>query len=110
MMQLMLPGVPQVYYVGLLVGENDLDLLAATGVGRDVNRHRYTPAEVDAALERPVVRELLALLRWRASEPAFLGTFELLPSADHEIAVRWSSTVSTTTVTVDVRSATFEIR
>ena len=49
MIQLMLPGVPQIYYVGLLAGTNDMELLAATGVGRDVNRHRYTDAEVDAA-------------------------------------------------------------
>ena len=59
MIQLMLPGVPQIYYVGLLAGTNDMDLLAASGVGRDVNRHRYTEAEVANALERPVVRELL---------------------------------------------------
>ena len=55
----MLPGVPQIYYVGLLAGTNDMELLAATGVGRDVNRHRYTEAEVAAALDRPVVRDLL---------------------------------------------------
>jgi sucrose phosphorylase len=109
MVQLMLPGIPQVYYVGLLAGENDLDLLATTGVGRDVNRHRYTPGEVDAAIDRPVVRELLDLLRWRAEEPAFRGTFELLPSADHELAVRWSSAASQVTIEVDVRAATFEI-
>ncbi len=76
MIQCMLPGTPQIYYVGLLAGTNDVDLLARTGVGRDVNRHYYTPAEIDAALARPVVQRLLALLRWRATEPAFDGSFE----------------------------------
>lgn len=41
--------------------------------------------------------------------PPFLGTPELLPSADHEFVVRWSSAASTATITVDVRSATFDL-
>ena len=51
--QFFLPGVPQVYYVGLLAGTNDMALLARTGVGRDINRHCYTQAEIDEALARP---------------------------------------------------------
>jgi len=102
--QCMLPGTPQIYYVGLLAGENDAELLARTGVGRDVNRHHYSPLEIDQALDRPVVQKLLALLRWRASEPAFDGSFELLDSADHVVAVRWSGPSSTVTIEVDLAS------
>ena len=75
-LQLFTPGIPQVYYVGLLAGSNDMDLLARTGVGRDVNRHYYTREEVLAALERPVVRTQLDLLRVRSS-PAFGGEWSL---------------------------------
>jgi sucrose phosphorylase len=82
-----------------------MDLLAATGVGRDVNRHRYSPAEIHEALDRPIVRRLVELLRWRSTEPAFDGEFELLDSDDHVLAVRWSSPTSTITATVDLRSA-----
>jgi sucrose phosphorylase len=107
--QCMLPGTPQIYYVGLLAGANDTELLADTGVGRDVNRHHYTPAEIGAALARPVVARLLALLRWRATEPAFDGSFELLDTPPHVIAARWTSTDSTVTISVDVESATVTI-
>ncbi|MEM9515630.1 MAG: sucrose phosphorylase, partial [Actinomycetota bacterium] len=95
LIQLLLPGTPQIYYVGLLAQGNDVDLLLETGVGRDINRHRFTGGEIDRALERPVVQRLLGLLRWRANEPAFDGSFELLDSADHALAVRWSSPDST---------------
>ena len=107
--QLLLPGIPQIYYVGLLAGTNDMALLAATGVGRDVNRHRYTPAEIDTALERPVVQRQSDLLRWRGTEPAFGGDFELLDSADHLLVVRWRSANSSFTATVDVRSGSVMI-
>jgi sucrose phosphorylase len=109
MVQCMLPGTPQIYYVGLLAGENDAELLARTGVGRDVNRHHYSAEEVDAALSRPVVQRLLALLRWRGSEPAFDGTFDLLDAPDHVVAARWSSPTSTVTIEVDLAQGTFRI-
>ena len=40
--QLFARGVPQIYYVGLLAGENDHDAVERTGEGRAINRHDYT--------------------------------------------------------------------
>ncbi|MGA9279583.1 sucrose phosphorylase, partial [Ilumatobacter sp.] len=91
MIQLMLPGIPQIYYVGLLAGSNDMDLLAKSGDGRDINRHHYTDTEIAAALGRPVVRELLAMLRWRATDPAFDGEFELVDSPAGTLRMRWTN-------------------
>ncbi len=90
LIQVLLPGVPQVYYVGLLGGRNDLALLQKTGVGRDINRHYYTPNEILDALETPLVKQMLNLLRWRAEHPAFEGEFELAASdAPHELGMKW---------------------
>ncbi len=74
--QFFTPGIPQVYYVGLLAGTNDMELLARTGVGRDINRHHYTRDEIDRDLAKPVVRALLDLIHLRNTHPAFSGTFE----------------------------------
>jgi sucrose phosphorylase len=88
--QFFLPGTPQVYYVGLLAGHNDTALLARTGVGRDINRHYYTDAEISADLERPVVRSLLELIRLRNEHPAFGGQFALAETHDQRLQLRWS--------------------
>ena len=72
-LQFWTPGIPQVYYVGLLAGSNDMGLLARTRVGPDVNRHYYTTAEIDADLARPVVHALCRLIRFRNTHPAFDG-------------------------------------
>ncbi len=75
--QLFTPGIPQVYYVGVLAGGNDVDLLERTGVGRDINRHHYTHAEITDALQRPVVEAQLGLFRFRNVFPAFDGEVDV---------------------------------
>lgn len=87
--QFFLPGVPQVYYVGLLAGFNDMALLARTGVGRDINRHYYSEAEIAQALQRPVVQRLIDLIKLRNTHPAFQGSFKLLAFSAHAIAMEW---------------------
>lgn len=87
--QFFLPGIPQVYYVGLLAGGNDMALLSRSGVGRDINRHHYTRTEIDAALTQPVVADLMALIRLRNTHPAFQGGFELLPSDAASLDLCW---------------------
>jgi sucrose phosphorylase len=112
LLQLWIPGVPQIYYVGLLAGHNDVELLHATGVGRDINRHRYTPAELEAALRRPVVQRLAALLRLRNTHPAFDGTWELLDEGQGEglLSQRWTSEDGALAqLRVDLRARTYEL-
>ena len=103
--QFFLPGIPQVYYVGLLAGENDMDLLRRTGVGRDINRHRYTRDEIVTALDRPVVRKLTALIRMRNTHPAFGGRFQVLASAEpHLLALRWEVHTATGPAFAELRA------
>ncbi len=89
--QFFAPGVPQVYYVGLLAGENDMALLAKSGIGRDINRHFYTPEEINQALQRPVVQSLFELIRFRNRHPAFDGTFSLPNTEDSRMILRWDN-------------------
>ena len=88
--QCFVPGVPQVYYVGLLAGGNDIELLRRSGVGRDINRHYYTASELEEQLKRPVVLSLLELLRLRNAHPAFQGTFRADAPAADRLALVWT--------------------
>ncbi|MCP0886665.1 sucrose phosphorylase [Ligilactobacillus sp. WILCCON 0076] len=69
--QIFAPGIPQIYYVGLLAGKNDIDLVEETKEGRDINRHFYDQAEINSALQKPVVAQLLKLLEYRNTSAAF---------------------------------------
>jgi sucrose phosphorylase len=107
--QFFLPGVPQVYYVGLLAGVNDMALLKRTGVGRDINRHYYTPAEVRAAVQRPVVQDLFALIRLRNEHPAFAGEFSLANVDTHVMQMDWTRGADFARLHVDLRNADYRL-
>jgi sucrose phosphorylase len=100
--QCFVPGIPQIYYVGLLAGGNDMELLKRTGVGRDINRHYYTRDELQRDLNRPVVRRLLDLLRFRNSHAAFAGTFSLAPSTRDRLVLCWQNDAAWTRLEVDL--------
>ncbi len=104
--QFFLPGIPQVYYVGLLAGSNDMALLARTGVGRDINRHHFTRGEIEEAMGRPVVADLLALIRLRNTHPAFQGSFELLRSDADTLHMRWHAGVAEVQLKVNFADGT----
>jgi sucrose phosphorylase len=107
--QFFLPGIPQVYYVGLLAGSNDMELLGRTQVGRDINRHHYTRGEIDAALQRPVVRDLFELIRLRNTHAAFDGEFEMVDAADQVLELRWSAGGAVASLRVDLSSGEHHI-
>jgi sucrose phosphorylase len=103
--QFFVPGVPQIYYVGLLAGGNDMELLAQSGVGRDINRHYYGRGELLAALERPVVRSLCELIRLRNSHPAFQGTFGFESPDAAALVLRWQNGEAEARLAIDFARA-----
>jgi sucrose phosphorylase len=107
--QLFCPGLPQVYYAGLLAAPNDLGLLERTGVGRDINRPYYSPADIARELERPIVGYLLDLCRFRSAHPAFDGEFTVTGDGAPRLGLEWRRGDDAVRADVDVATATFEI-
>lgn len=108
--QFFAPGIPQVYYVGLLAGENDIELVEKTKVGRDINRHNYTKKEVEAELTRPVVRRLLNLMRFRNTYPAFNGDFRVVGTDnEYQLELSWRKGPYQATLRADLRTHQYTI-
>jgi sucrose 6(F)-phosphate phosphorylase len=108
--QLFAPGVPQVYYVGLLAGTNDEEAVARTGEGREINRHNFTMDEIAVAADKEIVRRLARLIRLRNSHPAFGGEFRVLDSAANRLILAWSSDVAECVLDVDLGSVKSLVR
>jgi len=107
--QFFMPGIPQVYYVGLLAGENDEKLLDETRNGRDINRHYYTVKKIEENLERKVVKDLFKLMKFRNTHPAFDGKFKLHMSRDSVLKMSWKKGDVFCKLIVNLKDYSFEI-
>jgi len=107
--QMFAPGIPQVFYVGLLAGQNDLELMEETGEPRNINRHYYSLAEAEEATQLDVVQRQLALMRLRCSHPAFNGRFELVSSNDSSVNVQWQDGPHRCSLLVDLNFRTTSV-
>lgn len=108
--QFFVPGIPQVYYVGLLAGENDMDLLERSQVGRDINRHYYSHEEVLKDLGKPVVQRLLQLIQLRNTHPAFNGAFSSSAPAENQLVLSWQAAGQYIHLLIDFVSKSGSIR
>jgi sucrose phosphorylase len=107
--QLFARGVPQLYYVGLLAGANDLEAVERTGEGRAINRHDYTAAEIESALERTVVQRLLELVRLRKEHPAFDGELQVTYEGHGVLRLMWVHGDDAIELTVDLADGGCEV-
>jgi len=107
--QFFAPGVPQVYYVGMLSGENDIERMEKTKQGRDINRHVYTREEVADELRRPVNQKLRRLMELRNSCDAFEGDFTAERFSDFGIRIIRTSGNESISLTADLKTHAFSI-
>jgi len=87
--QFFTPGIPQVYYVGLLAGENDEEGVSESGEGREINRHNFSMEEIEKAASKDVVQRLIKLIQFRNDHPAFDGEFAILDSEQDRLHLSW---------------------
>ena len=107
--QFFTPGIPQVYYVGLLAGKNDFELAKISNLSGNMVRHNYSLSEVRLETQQPVVKRLMSLMEFRNSYPAFNGEFCLRKSGDHIIIMEWSDKKYRVKANIDVQNYMVEI-
>lgn len=108
--QFFTPGIPQVYYVGLLAGENDIEALKRGEEPRSINRHTYTEAELGDAVRKPMLQDMYRIMRFRNSYPAFNGEVKIgEDTGDGTLRVTWTDGASTATLDADFKDKSFSI-
>jgi sucrose phosphorylase len=109
LIQFLAPGIPQVYYAGMLAAPNAVDLLEVTGVGRDINRPYFSADQIGAESQRPVVRHLMNLARYRNAHPGFDGEFHIGEGTDSELNLVWTSDSGSIDARINLATGTFAI-
>ena len=98
--QFFAPGIPQVYYTGLLAEPNAMELLNKTQVGRDINRPYLQVSDIQKSLLKPVVRALCELIKLRNNVNAFNGEFTM-NSDNNVLQLTWVNGDSCAKLMVD---------
>lgn len=97
------PGIPQVYYGGLLGQENDMALLAKTNVGRDINRPYLNREKIKAEQNKSITRALAQLINIRNQSDAFNGEFSIDSHAEH-LTLAWDKQGTSACLSADLKA------
>ena len=104
------PGIPQVYYVGLLAGENDIESMKTIPDPRTINRHTFTREELEAAVQKPVCTRMYEMMRFRNTYEAFNGDITVgEDKGDGTVTITWTKDEYHTTLHADFKTLTYTI-
>ncbi len=111
LVQFYAPGIPQVYYVGLLAGENDIEALKRGEEPRSINRHTYSSEEIAEAVRTPLLTRMFEVMRFRNSYPGFNGDIAVEDDLENGLlAVTWRHGDYWTELHADFRTKAYRIR
>lgn len=111
--QIFMPGKPQVWYLDLFAGKNNLAAVEKAGSGghKEINRTNLTGSDIEAGLKREVVRKQLELLRLRNECGAFGFEAQLtvLPAEPPVLKLQWENQGCQATLEADLRAFRYRI-
>lgn len=111
--QLFMPGKPQVWYLDLFAGCNDLEAVRNAGEGshKEINRTNLSLNEIESSLEKQVVKKQLELLRFRNTFNAFGfdAAFEAADTPLHQLHWTWRKDGFIAHLEADLKSHSFSV-
>jgi sucrose phosphorylase len=112
-LQMFMPGKPQVWYLDLFAGKNDVAAVRRGGAAghKEINRTNLTHEQVAHALPSALMRDQLSLLRFRNTFPAFGFDAKLTveqPQPDR-LVLRWEKDGCNATLNADLCACAFTV-
>lgn len=109
--QLFMPGKPQVWYLDLFAGENDLEAVKRGGATghKEINRTNLSMPQIEEALSRRIVRQQLELLRIRNTCPAFgfEAHMDIKRQGKQRFSIEWRQSGCAAKLSVDLEQCSF---
>ena len=112
-LQLFMPGKPQIWYLDLFAGKNDMDAVARGGAAghKEINRTNLTTAQLEDRLTWPLVQSQLALLKAHNTCPAFGfdAQLEVYQPELHQVTFTWKARGATATLHANLCTMAFDV-
>lgn len=111
--QIFMPGKPQVWYMDLLAEPNDEEVLLKnpTTDTREVNRKSYSMDEVKVLLDKTIVKKQIELLKLRNTHPAFSkdAIVKVSKPNDSTLTISWSCNLKSISLFVNFNDYSYSI-
>lgn len=111
-LQMFMPGKPQIWYLDLFAGKNDYEAVKRAGAGghKEINRTNLTWSRMEEAIQQPVVKRQLELIRFRNTCPAFADDSRItISAAGSTIQFVWENAGYEARLHADLRNYSYEI-
>ena len=110
--QMFMPGKPQVWYLDLFAGKNNMEAVKRAGEGghKEINRTNLSLQEVEDLLGQEIVQKQLALLKLRNTYPAFgFDSKFTVTTEGHKMTMSWEKDEYKAVLKVDFDTYSYEI-
>ena len=89
--QMFMPGIPQVWYLDIFAGKNNYEAADNGGSAghKEINRTTLTRHDIEQGLKREVVKNQLDIIRLRNTSIAFSGQVEINDVEDAFVDIKW---------------------
>lgn len=89
--QMFMPGIPQVWYLDIFAGKNNYEAADNGGSAghKEINRTTLTMNDIEQGVKTEVVKKQLEIMHLRNTSTAFSGHVEINDTVDAIIDVKW---------------------
>lgn len=89
--QMFMPGIPQVWYLDIFAGKNNYEAADKGGSAghKEINRTTLTMSDIEQGLKTGVVSKQLDIIRLRNTSNAFSGQVDINDTVDEIIEIKW---------------------
>lgn len=91
--QMFMPGIPQVWYLDIFAGKNNYEAADNGGSAghKEINRTTLTNHDIEQGIKTRIVNKQLEIMRLRNNSTAFSGTITINEAIDSIIDIKWEN-------------------
>ena len=109
--QMFMPGIPQVWYLDIFAGKNNYEAADNGGSAghKEINRTTLSMLDIEQGLKTEVVNKQLEIIRLRNTSNAFSGKVEINDAENYLIDIKWTNDTSFAHLKANLKTQDFTI-
>ncbi|MFH6970424.1 alpha-amylase family glycosyl hydrolase [Flavobacterium petrolei] len=110
--QMFMPGIPQVWYLDIFAGKNNYEAADNGGSAghKEINRTALSMNDIEEGLKTEIVKKQLEIIRLRNTSDAFSGEVEINDLTDDILDIKWTNGTSIAHLIANLNNKGFTIK